>query len=521
MASKLHINSPGSGLRNDSSSFSSARLWTILAHPVSLLAALVFLVGGLAWGVALEGGNFGLFQQNGVTPTANAGVGVFFVSLALGAYAFGLALIHARSSLSALYASAEAVLLAGGCGSGIVVAASVWLQPSIIWQQQTGDVWPDTLQQLFAALAIPTFAFLAVAALCAAYYHALDAYRELTTDGSETVKATRGGGDASSSLIQPYGWRGRVLGTLGGVLVLGTFFAFTTFMNPIWYSGFAQYTQGPAQAQENGMWEGLIVPVVVFLQDAADVAANFWRAQLVFNLYLDAVVYFSVVISFLLLGLASTFLPKVRNALHRRVRIPLPDYVNTFRHGATVGELLATAAVASLFAFWFWYWSTGNIRVSQDINGVGTRWPRTLGHMTTLSMSLLTFPVTRNSILTAAFGIPFERSVKFHRMLGRVCWVLVTLHMVLWQVKWIQEGTFAMNLLTLTNLTVDPTTTHPNNFTIPLAEIAWLALTLALLAAGLLRRYSFETFQYTHTVVLFFFLVGIVHGASSPLEFGG
>ena len=35
---------------------------------------------------------------------------------------------------------------------------------------------------------------------------------------------------------------------------------------------------------------------------------------------------------------ASTFLPKVRNALHRRVRVPLPDYVNTFRHGATVGE---------------------------------------------------------------------------------------------------------------------------------------------------------------------------------------
>ena len=71
-------------------------------------------------------------------------------------------------------------------------------------------------------------------------------------------------------------------------------------------------------------------------------------------------------------------------------------------------------------------------------------------------------------------GIPFERMIKYHRLLASFCWVLCTLHMLTWQVhrvnglpnrvgvatppscfaqvKWLREGTLGNNIVTLTNL---------------------------------------------------------------------
>lgn len=68
---------------------------------------------------------------------------------------------------------------------------------------------------------------------------------------------------------------------------------------------------------------------------------------------------------------------------------------------------------------------------------------RVLGHMTTLTMSFLTYPMARNSVWEAVWGIPFERGVRYHRALGRLTWGLVTLHMALWQIKWAREGALA------------------------------------------------------------------------------
>jgi len=55
-----------------------------------------------------------------------------------------------------------------------------------------------------------------------------------------------------------------------------------------------------------------------------------------------------------------------------------------------------------------------------------------MGHMTTLTMSFLLFPVARNSVWEAVFGIPFERAIRYHRVLGSLCWLLVTAHMLIW-----------------------------------------------------------------------------------------
>jgi hypothetical protein len=66
------------------------------AHPITLLAALGWLIGGLVGASYLENGQFGINQQNSMTPAAVASVAVFLSGLICGGYAFGLALIQVR-----------------------------------------------------------------------------------------------------------------------------------------------------------------------------------------------------------------------------------------------------------------------------------------------------------------------------------------------------------------------------------------------------------------------------------------
>ena len=38
-----------------------------------------------------------------------------------------------------------------------------------------------------------------------------------------------------------------------------------------------------------------------------------------------------------------------------------------------------------------------------------------------------------------------RRAVKYHRALGVLFWIFATLHMLIYQVKWLQKGTLATN----------------------------------------------------------------------------
>ena len=98
-------------------------------------------------------------------------------------------------------------------------------------------------------------------------------------------------------------------------------------------------------------------------------------------------------------------------------------------------------------------------------------WARVLGHMTTLSMSLLLLPATRNSVWEYVFGVPFERAVQYHRILGVVAYTCLTSHMLLWLIKWGIEGTLQNNLWTLDYLQITPELIHYDNFTIILTEV--------------------------------------------------
>jgi predicted ferric reductase len=235
-------------------------------------------------------------------------------------------------------------------------------------------------------------------------------------------------------------------------------------------------------------------------------------------------------------------LPPTIKATFRRIT-SIPRELLAKVRDLSVGEAFILSEVLALYCWWPYYWIILNPRIKLEVEGYSDKhelmhiWARVLGHMTTLTMSFLAFPVTRNSVWECAFGIPFERSIVYHRYLGKLTWLLVTIHMLLWQVKWLFEGNLINNMTNQRNLVVtrcedspgghpcfyfnddDPapftsSSLHADNFTIVLAEIAWLLLTVVLFFAVFSRRTNYELFHYTHHAVLVFFLVAILHAWS-------
>ena len=82
-----------------------------------------------------------------------------------------------------------------------------------------------------------------------------------------------------------------------------------------------------------------------------------------------------------------------------------------------------------------------------DPHAVAQTAARVLGHMSNLSLSLVLLPVARGSVWEAAFGVPFDRALVYHRAMGRLAWLFTTLHMPVWMAKWATQGTLWHNVL--------------------------------------------------------------------------
>ena len=49
-------------------------------------------------------------------------------------------------------------------------------------------------------------------------------------------------------------------------------------------------------------------------------------------------------------------------------------------------------------------------------------------------------------MISSSFSLSLSlRAVKYHRALGVLFWIFATLHMLIYQVKWLQKGTLATN----------------------------------------------------------------------------
>lgn len=125
--------------------------------------------------------------------------------------------------------------------------------------------------------------------------------------------------------------------------------------------------------------------------------------------------------------------------------------------------------------------------------------------------------------------------VRYHRAVGGLAWLAVTLHMLFWLIKWGIEGYLWHNLTSNQSLYISPHNNHWDNFTIPIATVAWVGVTLMILVALFARRRSdlilfflalnsllcvslgrvhfrnYELFYYTHQFSISFLLACVVH----------
>ncbi len=113
--------------------------------------------------------------------------------------------------------------------------------------------------------------------------------------------------------------------------------------------------------------------------------------------------------------------------------------------GISVGEVLLWTAFAGFCIFWFVYWRviftyTTDVKLASETEHVSEEVAaRLMGHMTNLFSALLLFPVSRTGLWVDVFGVPYDRCIKYHRMLGAAVYLFVTLHAWIWWNKWAEE----------------------------------------------------------------------------------
>jgi predicted ferric reductase len=84
------------------------------------------------------------------------------------------------------------------------------------------------------------------------------------------------------------------------------------------------------------------------------------------------------------------------------------------------------------FAVWLLYFGGvgGFMAYRLRIDASGKEWQRTLGWICTYQGFITAFPSLQSGFLVAIFGIPFERSIKHHRMMGRLFVIFMYAHFV-------------------------------------------------------------------------------------------
>jgi predicted ferric reductase len=189
--------------------------------------------------------------------------------------------------------------------------------------------------------------------------------------------------------------------------------------------------------------------------------------------------------------------------------------------GISFGEVLVISSLVGFLIYWLHYWtveftymrdklsSVSKVHVNTEVAA------RTCGHLTNLLAALLMLPASRTGIWVDVFGVSYDRTIKYHRFLGILCYVTLTTHACLWWTKWLYEGNLGRNIFGFNKLYISPERVSFMDFTIPLAETAWFLLTVTLLVAYGLRRRRYDFFQYSHKIIgILFLITAILHSWS-------
>lgn len=485
---------------------------------VAVLAALACNLGVLLGGLEYLG-NYGLIAgvDNTMLTRVTVATMLCVTGVVTGALSIGFVYVLAARNTEVLGRVRTAGIVtafAAGCIVAVGISFSTLMQMD---QFYTALLPIDYNRQFWGGIIIVLYTLLAMTGFCIA---GIILCRK---------PAPRHQALTFTQPVQPNGIAYRIWRVALAMLLLGVMFFLTMVLPCIWngtdaaasLAGYFQ-TQSPVS---------LITTVWTFPQHGlnGDPGHDFlmWTGQLYLKLFPDVCVFFGMIAGLSLLGFIGSLYAPARRVLHKRLRLPstraLPtpihNWLRQWEVGVTVGEAILTSAVLALYGYWIWYWYAGNNRIVNTVASYGDAYPnlqigaRVLGHVTNLSMSLLILPVARNSVWEGVFGMPFERLIKYHRVLGRVAWISATMHMLFWQVKWLYEGTLKNNIVTVSNLIINtgnPPIVHQDNWSIPVAEAGWLVLTLAL-AFTQFRRRHYEAFHFAHHGVWVFLITSLIH----------
>jgi len=121
-----------------------------------------------------------------------------------------------------------------------------------------------------------------------------------------------------------------------------------------------------------------------------------------------------------------------------------------------------------------------------------------LGDLTAANSLLLALPATRNSVMVWFLGIPFDKTILYHRWLGRFTIVLVTLHSILAYVSWAQ-GNLSIAAQQAQTIYI-------------YGLVSWIsALLLWISSIDWMRRQKFQLFLYSHYIFFAFYILGALH----------
>ena len=176
--------------------------------------------------------------------------------------------------------------------------------------------------------------------------------------------------------------------------------------------------------------------------------------KFIFKVYKDVVVYYTVLSALVVVGAVAHYSSKLRSFLARRVPVVRFHHTNNglqrwlsevFPRYISIGEILALSVLFGLAGYWLYFWRWDYARIPNEANSAslpdvccaganGTTttagpcmtgadpngdlqvWARVVGQMSTFFISLTLYPVARNSIWEAVFGISYERAVKVCRL---------------------------------------------------------------------------------------------------------
>lgn len=183
--------------------------------------------------------------------------------------------------------------------------------------------------------------------------------------------------------------------------------------------------------------------------------------------------------------------------------------------------MLLLSAFAGFFVFWVCYWNIvfdyTEIKLKEEsLVHVRTECTaRLFGHLATLFSALTLLPASRTGIWVDVFGVPYDRCIRYHRIVGVISVLMVTTHGMIWWCKWAEEGHLGDNIFSIDHLWISPFRKSYMDWSIPIAETAWFLLTVSVLSAVFLRRKLYPLFQYSHKYIGAVFYISIIYHAWS------